>query len=132
MNQPWQNGDVFFQSKGLEVFYADNCGLDDLGMSQFLDWMIPNAAETLTKFSTDYTRIRSIPRQLRSFPSLNTIRITSNLMDLIVPSNSFNGTINKDIDLALSNVIRVEPDAFLGIGICFVKKVYFKNNFFFL
>ena len=51
-------------------------------------------------------------------------------MDLIVPSNSFNGTINKDIDLALSNVIRVEPDAFLGTGICFVKKVYFKNNLF--
>ncbi len=114
LNQPWQNGDVFFQSNGLLFFYADNCGLDDVGMSQFLDWMIPNAAETLEIFHTSNNRIRSIPRQLMAFQSLNNIQIYSNLVELTVPGNSFNGTTNKYISLTNSRVIRVEPGAFLG------------------
>ena len=114
LNQPWQNGDVFFQSNGLEEFYAEGCGLDDVGMAQLLDWMIPNAAETMVYINIGFNRINSIPRQLRSFRNLETIKINGNRVDLIVPSNSFDGNFNKDIDLDASKVIYVEPGAFQG------------------
>jgi len=47
------------------ILYAFNCGFDDKGITQLLDWMIPNAAQTLLHFYTSNTRIGSILRQLR-------------------------------------------------------------------
>ena len=114
LNQEWQNGNVFLPGKGLKRFLADNSGLDDVGVSQFLEWIIPNAAETLTQFQLDNGRIGTIPRQLRSFRILKSIGINFNRKDLVVQSNSFNGSINKYIYLVTSRLINIEPDAFLG------------------
>jgi len=97
LNQKWRNGNVFLPGKGLKRFLADNSGLDDVGVSQFLEWIIPNAAETLTHFYIDNARIGSIPRQLRSFRNLDIIEIAFNRKDLVVQSNAFNGSINKYI-----------------------------------
>jgi len=114
LNQPWQNGGLFLQSNELISFDVYHCDLDDVGMAQLLDWMIPSAAETMTTININSNRIDSIPRQLRSFRSLNAIGIYGNSVELTVQSNSFNGTINKYITISNSKVIRVEPNAFLG------------------
>ncbi len=114
LNKQWQNGDTFLQSNGFKIFQAYDCDLDDVGVAQFLDWMIPSSAETLKTLSLSYNRISSIPRQLMSFRSLNEIDIYGNSEDLIVQSDSFNGTINKYVILDGSKVIRVEQNAFLG------------------
>lgn len=80
LNQEWKNAEnVFLPGNGLEKFDAFNSGSDDLGVAQLLEWMIPNAVETLRHFYIDNnTRIGSIPRQLLSFRTLRSIEITSN------------------------------------------------------
>ncbi len=100
---------------GLEYFYAVQCGLNDEGMGQLLDWLIPNSGVTLRNLLINGNRISSIPRQIRSFQQLSVINIIGNRVELTVPSNSFNGTTNKRIDLTESLVVRVEPDSFIGI-----------------
>jgi len=114
LNQEWQNGSVFLPN-GLEYFYAVQCGLNDEGMGQLLDWLIPNSGVTLRNLLINGNRISSIPRQIRSFQQLSVINIIGNRVELTVPSNSFNGTTNKRIDLTESLVVRVEPDSFIGI-----------------
>jgi len=116
LNQEWQNNrSAAFLPNGLTSFYAAECGLDDGGMSQLLDWLIPNSAATLKILLFDGNRISSIPRQKRSFQQLSSVKIFRNIVELTVPSNSFNGTVNKEISLGSTQVVRVEPNAFLGI-----------------
>jgi len=117
LNQEWQNnnGSTSLLPNGLTNFYAAECGLDDGGMGQLLDWLMPNSAATLRILLFDGNKISSIPRQISSFQQLYSVKIFRNIVDLTVPSNSFNGTINQEIGLGLSRVVRVEPNAFIGM-----------------
>ena len=117
LNQEWQNnnGSTSLLPNGLTNFYAAECGLDDGGMGQLLDWLMPNSAATLRILLFNGNKISSIPRQISSFQQLYSVKIFRNIVDLTVPSNSFNGTINQEIGLGLSRVVRVEPNAFIGI-----------------
>ena len=115
LNQEWQNGNVFLPN-GLSSFYASDCSLDEGGMGQLMDWLIPHSSVTLEGLLFDGNRISIIPRQIRSFQQLSLIQMFGNRVDLTVQSNSFNGTVNKKITLGFSHVARLEPNAFLGMN----------------
>ena len=121
LNQEWQNGSVFYPG-GLVSLTAFECGLDDFGVGQLLDWLIPNSAATLRSLSFEANQISSISSKFNSFQSLYSIYIQENKADLTVKNNSFYASINQQmiIDLSGSQVIRVEPNSFIGIFLSFI------------
>jgi len=114
---------------------AFECGLDDFGVGQLLDWLIPNSAATLRSLSFEANQISSISSKFNSFQSLYSIYIQENKADLTVKNNSFYASINQQmiIDLSGSQVIRVEPNSFIGIFLSFIFNaiIIFKLNYIF-
>ena len=85
-----------------------------------LEWVLPSSNQTLKYLNINGNRMESIPSQLSSFQSLQSINVYSNQVELVIPKDSFyipgDGIITRTINLQSSQVIRVDSNAFKGIG----------------
>ena len=59
LNKAFQSGSDVLQSNGLTVLRAADCELDEMGVAQLLDWIVPSSAETLKRLEIEGNRILS-------------------------------------------------------------------------
>jgi len=120
LNGEWQStNNAILQSRvGLTKIDFFRCDLNDRGMAQFIDWVLPSSNESLKTFTIyQDAQVSSIPQQLSSFKSITDFQLAFNRVDLTLTSNSIfiSGINSSKVDLEQSNVILVESDAFKGI-----------------
>lgn len=114
----------FLQTDGLEGFYVtcnDSNGLDEKGMAQYLDWLLPSSSQTLREISVAYTKLDTLPLQLSSFRNLKSVGVSDNQADLTLRHGTFffksDDADDDGIDILIrsSRLVKVEPGAFQGI-----------------
>lgn len=126
LNEGFSNTNL--QTNGLTEFEAVNCELDNMGMDQLLNWVLPSSTNTLLSVSIGSNRLASIPRQLKSFQKLEFIDIKHNKVDLNIPANSFNMQDNgrfNNLMLYSSRVKGLEAGAFQGMYVIRVVSLYY-------
>jgi len=122
LNETFQGGGNSFleTSQGLEDFTADGCNLDTNGLANLLDWILPSSAETLKSLSINSNYLSSIPVQMSSFRSIESLKISGNFRKLTIGSNAIHCYACIYIDMSSSNIRSVESDAFQGAPLNYI------------
>lgn len=125
LNKKWrfQNNIIsHLQGNGLsKLVLSGTRKLDQHGLVQLLDWILPSSSQTLKEFLVlDGAKIDSIPRQLSSLKRLEKLTIENNQVNMTIPSRSIymSSDVGKRaviIQLSSNRVVRVESGAFQGI-----------------
>lgn len=123
LNTALASGGLVLQCDGLTEISIHNCDLNDVGLAEFLDWILPSSAKTLRKININGVGIKFMPLQMASFQALQSISITNNFESLTVPSGAFffigeitagDNFTAPSISLAATRLSNVGPGAFQG------------------
>lgn len=114
LNTALASGDLVLQCDGLTFLFINDCGMDEFGMAQLLDWILPSSAKTLREITTINTVMKSMPLQMASFQALLYIRFESNDGGLAIPSNSL--YINGKDESSAYPYIRLSDVNFVASG----------------
>jgi len=117
LNEAFQSDSGILESEiGLSTLYALNCDLDENSLTKMLGWVLPSSNQTLKYLNINGNRLESIPSQLSSFQTLQSINVYSNQVELVIPKDSFYipGGFTSTINLQSSRVIHVDSNAFNG------------------
>jgi len=121
LNTALASGDLVLQCDGLNSVSISNCDMDDFGLAQFLDWILPSSSKTLGRIQIYGILLKSVPLQMASFQALKYVALDGNQQSLAIPTNAiyFIGEDTGDNNntapyLGLSRVNFVAPGAFQG------------------
>ncbi len=114
----------FLNCNGLISLTVYNCAMDDIGMDQLLEWIMPSSSKTLKSFDTSSNLMRNIPIRLNSFEKLQYVNIYDSAPEttstMMITSNIFNfdgelvNGMEPSISLRSNKIDTVESNAFQG------------------